>query len=394
MKKWVVLGLALLFGAALVGAPSPAAADLKVAVSGYTKLDIQTGDRITGSFPSPGPADTPLDSNKEADNTQTMIDARQSRLRATFSDEVGGVKMSGRIETDFFTGDGNAKVSNSRHLRLRHAFARADHPSGFFILAGQYWALLMNIDIAQPDLVDFNGPAGQIFARQPQLKVGYKTSLGPGMGDLIFEVDVEKASFDKLSGTTNASDQGEGQDVPRFGGKISWLHPIVQAEVAGAVSRNRVIFKGGDTERDTDFGVQGAVQVNLAPVTLFAHGQHLDGVGGLGNADFGSQVVLIGGTELDTLESNGFYAGGRLDLTKDTSINVVYGYNKLDESDVRKAGLSGTTLVKHQSVHANILHKFWKHWQVGAEYGRFWVDALNDDDGAVNIGRFALWFFF
>ncbi len=391
MKKWVVLGLALLFGAALVGAPSPAAADLKVGVSGYVKLDIQVGDRITGSFPSPGPADTPLDSNKEADNTQTIIDARQSRLRATFSDEVNGVKMSGRIEGDFFTGDGNAKVSNSRHLRLRHAFARADHPSGFFLLAGQYWALLMNIDIAQPDIVDFNGPAGQIFNRVPQLKVGYKASLGPGMGDLIIEADIEKSAFDKLGQT--ATDQGEGQDVPRFGAKVSWLGPIVRAEVAGAVAKNRVVLKGGETDSDTAFAVQGAVEVVLAPVTLFAHGQHLDGLGVLGSGDFGSQVFLSVANNVENVESNGFYVGGRLDLTKDTSFNAVYGYNKLDE-DAVKFGAKTSSLEKHQSIHVNIIHKFWKRWQAGAEYGRFWVDAFNGDDGAVNLGRFALWFFF
>lgn len=242
-KKWVVWGLTLLFGAALAGAPSPAAAELKVGVSGYVKLDVQYGDKITGSLPSPGPSDTPLDppaaGAAENGNSQTIIDARQSRLRVTFSDEVAGVKMSGRIETDFFTGDGNALVSNSRHLRLRHAFARADHPSGFSLLAGQYWSLFMNSDIAQPDLVDFNGPAGQLFARQPQLRVGYRTPLAPGA--LLFEAAIEKHSVATAAGGDLGSplvteSQGMGQTSPLFAGKVSWLGGPVQAEAAFAVA--------------------------------------------------------------------------------------------------------------------------------------------------------------
>ena len=181
---WFLLALVVF---ALVAAEPASAA---VSVSGYVKLDVQYSDKIFGGgFPSPGVAATPLDTNKEADNNQTLLDARQSRIRATFDDTVGGVKMSGKIEGDFFTGDGNALTSNSRHLRLRFAYARADHPSGFFLLAGQNWSLYMNDTIASPNLVDFNGPAGQIFARQPQIRVGWTNKLGP-MGTLVLEADV------------------------------------------------------------------------------------------------------------------------------------------------------------------------------------------------------------
>ncbi len=140
MRKRSPLFFLLAFvGVALVAAGPASAA---VSVSGYVKLDVQYSDKILGGgFPSPGVAATPLDTNKEADNKQTLLDARQSRLRVTWTDDVAGVKMSGRIEGDFFTGDGNALTSNSRHLRLRRAEARADHPSGFFLLAGQTWSM-------------------------------------------------------------------------------------------------------------------------------------------------------------------------------------------------------------------------------------------------------------
>jgi len=388
MKTWAVLGLALLFGSGLVGVPSPAAAELKVGVSGYVKLDIQYSDKIIGGgFPSPSPAGTPLDTNAEADNGQTLLDARQTRFRIDARDEVAGVKISSRIEADFFTGDGNAVVSNSRHLRLRHAFMRGDHPSGFFILAGQTWTLFMNIDSAQPNTVDFNGPAGQIFARQPQLRVGYRAPMGP-MGDLLLEASVEKHSLGNLGSDAVNESQGEGQDLPAFIGKVSWLSKLIKAEAAAAVAKNTVILAGGDDEDDTGFGFQVSAEIDLSPVTLFGHYQFLDGLGRLAQADFGTQVVLVG-NQLESVESNGFYVGASLALTKDTSVNAAYGWNKLDEFEA-----GGITLETHQSIVVNILHKFWQRWQVGIEYRRFDVEAFNGTEGDANIVHGALWFFF
>src|SRR3989304_3958477 len=157
--------------------PSPASG--AVSVSGYLKLDVQYSDKVglgglQGFITLPT---VPLDTDKDRDNAQTFVDARASRLRAVFTDEIAGIKLSGMVEGDFFTTDGNALTSNSRHLRLRHAFARADHPSGFFLLAGQYSTLSNNEDIGflgKAAANDVNGPVGsRNGARQPQLRVGW-----------------------------------------------------------------------------------------------------------------------------------------------------------------------------------------------------------------------------
>ncbi len=421
MKKWVVLGFALLFAAALAGAPSPAAAELKVGVSGYVKLDVLNSDKITGSDPSPSPANTPLDpatgspfldASREKDNSQTLLDARESRLRVTFSDEVAGVKLSGRIETDFFTAEGSALTSNSRGLRLRHAFARADHPSGFFLLAGQYWSLFMNSDIAQPDLVDFNGPAGQIFARQPQLRVGYKNPLGRGNGDLVVEAAIEKHSHDNgdpagLTAANVAPSAGEGQTTPLFAGKVSWLHPRFQAEAAFAVAENTAILEttGNDVSKSA-FGFQVSAQANIVdPLTIFAHWQVIDGLNRLANGDFPTAFVLAPAPgRLENVESTGFYFGATYNLTKDTSVTGMYGWAEADEipgsvgactaATSPAACVTGFGLESHTSLHLNIIHKFWQRWQAGLEFRRFEVEAFNGTDGDVNIVHGALWFFF
>ncbi len=389
MRKPSLLFLVLAFVGVALFAAGPAAA--AVSVSGYVKLDVQYSDKIMGGgFPSPGVAATPLDTNKEADNKQTLLDARQSRIRVTFDDNVGGVKMSGRIEGDFFTGEGTALTSNSRGLRLRHAFARADHPAGFFLLAGQTWSIYMNDSIAQPNLIDFSGPAGQIFGRQPQLRVGWQNPMGP-MGTLVLEGGVEKHSVRDLGSASVNEAQGEGQKTPLLVGKVSWLHSIFQAETALAVGNNTVILAGGDDETKSAWAFQVSAQATITPVTLFAHYQNQKGLGRLLNGDFAT-AGLTAANKLENIESQGFYVGASFALSPDTSINGVYGWAKADEDT--SIGFTGTSLEKHQSIHVNILQKFWKNWQAGVEYQHYKVDAFDGTNGDANIIQGAIWYFF
>ncbi len=386
MRNWRGLGLALV-GATLLALPASATAELKVGVSGYIKLDIQYGDKNTGSFPSPAPGDTPLDGDAEKDNGQTIIDARQSRLRATFSDEVMGVKISGRLEGDFFTGDGTALTSNSRHFRLRHAYVRGDHPSGFFLQAGQYWSLLMNIETAQPELVDFNGPAGQLFSRQPQLIVGYKLPVAGGQ--LEVAANVEKHSTPDLGAAAVNEAQGSGQDVPLFTGKVSWASKVFQIEAALAFADNKVTLTGGRRASETAWLGQVSAQVNFGPVSVFGHYHHSDGLNRLASGDFPTAFLV--GSRLENVESDGWFAGVTYRLTKNTSVNAVYGYAKADEIP---GAFTGTSLETHQSIHVNVIHRFWERWQVGLEYKRFDVDAFNGRSGDVNFINGAIWYFF
>jgi len=364
-----------------------------VSVGGYVKLDIIYSDKVVTTIPAIGPTNVPLDTDKEKDNSQTNLDVRQSRLRVTWDETVGGVKISGRIEGDFTTTDGNALTSNSRHLRLRHAFARADHPSGFFLLAGQWFSLFMNDEIAAAAAVrtvDFNGPAGQIFARQPQLRVGWKVPMGP-TGTLTLEGDIEKHSVEDLGSPVVNESQGEGQVTPLFGGKVSWRHPIFQAEAALMLGDNTVILPGGRDESDAAWAFQVSAEARLRPVTLFGSYYTQQGLGRLVNGDFASADSHPGG-QFGNVESQGFYVGAGLALTPETTVNAIYGWAKSDED--ASIGWTGSHLEKQQSIHVNVFHRFWKNWQVGLEYQRRDVETFSGVEGDVTIVRGALWYFF
>lgn len=374
-------------------------AGLNVKLGGFVRLDGIASDKNIGAGATPNVGNTPLDNNKQRDHAQTTLDARQSRLRVDItSDEVLGLALSGAIEADFNTTDGNALGSNARHFGLRHAYARADHlASGFYLLGGQYWNILWNQSTVAGLSQVGSSPIGTTPGRQPQFRVGYRMPLGEEMGNLFFEADVEKHSSQNLGSTAVIEDQGEAQPMPLFGGKISWSHPRFRIEVAGAGGRNRVVLNSGGTDSDTAFGFQTSLQVPLAPlapVTLLGHFQHLEGLGRIAGGGVGSEIFLAG-NKVKSVVSNGFYAGARYNFTENTSLEGIFSYHKLDNDAVKGTGQSlATTVETRREFQVSLLHKFWKRWQAGLAYERFHLETFNGTDGNANLGRAALWLFF
>jgi hypothetical protein len=400
-------------------APPPAEAPkspLKVSIGGYVKLDLQYADRdLGGSNLNLGPGSTPLGptSGEAGQQGRFSLDARETRINVEASGEVQGVTLTGRVQVDFYGNEDSALTNTGRVVRLREAFARGDVPlskgRAWYLLAGQTTSTFSNSDIAAPDTVDANGPAGILGARQPQLRLGYQAPVGPE-AKMVFEVGAQQHSFSNVttgnSGTTpRTATDGQGQDLPLFVGKVQWLNTLLQLETAGALSRNKGVFdKAGDrgpvaTRRETAWGVQVSGQITpWEPLTLYAHYQHLDGLNREGNGDFHDVVSEAPGGgvfRLRNIESDGWYTGMSVKPWGDTTLNVIYGQNRADE-DVAGGFTRGTTIQRHRSVHLNVMRKFWTQWKWGLEYQRFMVDSFGPDrrEGSVNFYHGGLWFFY
>ncbi|MFT5535531.1 MAG: hypothetical protein ACI802_003796 [Candidatus Paceibacteria bacterium] len=127
---------------------------------------------------------SPLNGSAGANRSgRTYLHARTSRLgvEASTPTQYGpmGIKLEGDFNNDPRTG--NAAVSgtigniytqqatNSYDFRLRQAY-------GTFggLLIGQTWSTFMDVDNA-PETVDFNGPIGSTFIRQPMIRYAYPT---------------------------------------------------------------------------------------------------------------------------------------------------------------------------------------------------------------------------
>ena len=131
---------------------------------GYAKLDIiRDLNAFQGDSPS-FPA-IPLDGTAAARRQgATRLQARQSRFNIETRTPTEFGTLRTLIEGDFFGTGGNALTSNSTTFRLRHAYGELGP-----VLGGQTWSNFMDPQ-SIPETVDFNGPAGQIFIRQGQLR--------------------------------------------------------------------------------------------------------------------------------------------------------------------------------------------------------------------------------
>jgi len=141
----------------------------------------------------------------------SYLTARTSRfgIEASTPTAYGplGVKVEGDFNNEPRTGNaavngtiGNIytqQATNSYNFRLRHAYGQFGG-----LLVGQTWSTFMDVDNS-PETVDFNGPIGSTFLRQPQIRYAYNTK---DMG--AFTVALENSVSYLLDSSGVATTQG------------------------------------------------------------------------------------------------------------------------------------------------------------------------------------------
>jgi len=400
--------------------PAPAA----VSVNGYVLTLIKWEDKIAGhELPKLGIGSTPRDGVPELDNNQFTLDSRQTRFWIGWTDDVQGIKMSGRIEMDFNSTDGNALTSNSRHPRLRIAYARADHPGGFFLLAGQYQSIVASTDIAflgKYAIDEFNSAVGSnAGVRQPQVRGGWTTKM-PG-GGLTLEAAVEKNSVANLGSALVDESQGEGQETPFFAARVIFDHPIVRLQGAVGMGKATVTLgnpagtpagtpPAGSQESETAWIVNGDVEIKPIPMlTFFAHVYTLNGLGRfLGGAGDFPSVGLTALNKLELIKATGGYGGVSFQLTPNTAINAFAGHEKADEEAsigftgnfvgdgqcLAGVAIGGNCWEKHTSYHVVLRQRFWQRWLFGLQYNHYKAEAFGGAKGDFNMIESAIFYFF
>ncbi|WP_332774551.1 DcaP family trimeric outer membrane transporter [Polaromonas sp.] len=149
---------------------------------------------------------------------QTYLHARTSRIGIEASTPTPYGPLAVKVEGDFNNEPrtGNSAVygtvgniytqqaSNSYNFRLRHAYGQFGG-----LLVGQTWSTFMDVDNS-PETVDFNGPIGSTFIRQPQVRYAYNTK---DMG--TFTVAAENSASYVLDNTGVVTPAGFSR-VPDF----------------------------------------------------------------------------------------------------------------------------------------------------------------------------------
>jgi hypothetical protein len=188
--------------------------ETSIKVYGFAELNLVhefRGDNSDMDYSTFTPY-APLKGSPQANRSGgTYLTGRTSRLGVEASTPspygVIGVKLEGDFNNDPRTGNsavfgslGNIytqQATNSYNFRLRHAYGQFGG-----LLVGQTWSTFMDLDNL-PETVDFNGPIGATFIRQPQIRYTYPTQNSGN-----FTVAVENAVSYVLDDTGVATSAG------------------------------------------------------------------------------------------------------------------------------------------------------------------------------------------
>ncbi len=191
--------------------------DVSLRLYGFAELswvhafEADSSDIDYSTFPPYLPLDgTPEGRRKNRD----YLTARTSRLglEAATPTRFGvlGVKLEGDFNNEPRSGN-SAQYGGAAHLFTQQATSsygfRIRHAYGTFggLLVGQTWSTFMDVD-NYPETVDFNGPTGATFIRQPLIRYTYGTRSAGG-----FTVALENPSSYVLDSTD--TDPGYGLPI-------------------------------------------------------------------------------------------------------------------------------------------------------------------------------------
>ena len=279
-------------------------------VGGFARLDVihdfdAMGDRyefLTTSIPTDG-----------STGSRTTVSARQTR----FNLDVHHANESLRLfaEGDFFGPGGG--------FRLRHAYGEFHG-----VMVGQNWSAFQDESII-PNTLDYEGPVGMIFVRQPQLRVTFSP---------IDRYELAVAIEDASQSDANVSLPFPGEDdhrLPDLIGRVRYETPsghVQLASVLREVGFDSDIVLG---QHVTGWGVSlsGALQPRecdrLHAQIAFGEGfaryiEDLDGTGS--DAAFDSSGNLV------TLPAFAAVVGWNHRWTGYLESNLVYGFARISNS--------------------------------------------------------------
>ena len=114
---------------------------------------------------------------------------------------------------------GDERISNSWNSRLRHAFVKWDYGEKSSVLAGQSWSTFFNVS-ALPDQLDFVGPVGTIFMRQPQVRWT--------LGNVQLAIENPATRLNEDIGGSNTTRLDDAETIPdliaRYNGRAGGLN--------------------------------------------------------------------------------------------------------------------------------------------------------------------------
>ena len=256
-------------------------------IYGFAQVDyIQDFKRVHPDWDATlRPSKIPTVSGIYGDDGQSIISVRQSRFGVRATQPISGRDLFVRFEFDLFGVGGDAGQTT---FRLRHAYGEWGP-----ILAGQTNSLFMDGDTF-PNTVDYWGPNGMVFLRNPQIRYTYKS--GPNQFAIALEQpsnDIDPGNVRLLDSDIAASLQGD-EEIPDL--TAQWRHTGDWGHFQAAGILRRVGFETAGTPNNEPSDSKMGWGINLTSnIKVFEKDViHLGAVYGEGIASY----MNDGGTDL------------------------------------------------------------------------------------------------
>lgn len=307
--------------------------DTSIRVYGAAELDMvheTKGDHSSNDYSTFMPY-APLRGSAAANRKgQTYLHGRASRIGIEGATPSPFGQLSVKVEGDFNNDPrtGNSAVygsigniytqqaTNSYDFRLRHAYLTVGP-----WLFGQTWSTFMDIDNT-PETVNFNGPIGSTFIRQPQIRFTYAT---PQYGNFI--AAVENSVSYVLDSSGSATTDGFSK-VPDF--VVRWDKPFQWGSVSlRAVSHEHRINDGAGisiSRRGTGLAASGQIKtvgddfISWIVTGGTGIGRYFNYIEGAGYDALNDKIVME--------KTRGLVLGYQLKFSDSFRMNFVYGTQK------------------------------------------------------------------
>jgi hypothetical protein len=301
----------------------------------------------------------------------TTFSARTSRLNIKSSTPVDGATVKTRIEFDFATPEGSETYTNSARPRLRHAYGQVGN-----WLAGQTWSTFMDLD-SLPETLEFTGPSGQAFIRQPQVR--YTLPIGE-KSSLAFAVENPQADARDAGGNVTAQDRGP-DFAANWTSEGDWGH----VSLRGLVRPLRVEDGSANNQASTvgvGGGVAGSLKLGAGDTVLY----QVNAGKGIGRyiQDANPAAAYSGApADLSAQKSAGGFIAVQHAWVGTARSSLVYGATR--NSNESGFGSTAGLNKKTREVHANLIFSPYKPVDVGVEY--VWGRREQEDGQKGDLSR-------
>ena len=341
--------------------------DLSLGIGGYVKVDFIQDFSAIGNVYEFKANTIPADGTAAAAQSgQTTIHARETRFNLDVrSDGSGGHHFRAFVEGDFF-GDNNS-------FRLRHAYGEFGA-----ILGGQTWSTFQDIS-ARPLTVDFEGPDGEVFIRQPMIRFTRRIGTNWTWAVAVEQPTPQFVVPSELTG----SPRSQMPDIPGF---VRYQRGSGHVQVAGLVRQIRFdAIEASEDVAEAGWGVnatfvapgggrnlvqgQFAIGEGIAHYIEALNGQSLD-------------ATLSADNRFSSVRSQAISLGYTIHWRQDLKSGLAYSTASVDDA----AGLGPGVIDRVQDVRASLWYTPYRLVDFAGEV--LWGRRANQDGGSGDAWRF------